>query len=259
MGATDTFDDLSVSLEAHLLDVLRPLPPLLPVDLSDSLSHHLRFDMADATPLPPSARQPASPSASSSTSSSSLVPTSSKGPAPTPTVPYTLLLSISKWSRTAAGAQALSAHSPSLDVQAYSMVALLAGTRTSPHRKFPDMKGKSFDPALEAKREVNDKRAIIAVFNALLSVGGAGAATWVAAQRTGWRDEWKVLFSFLAATIVAVSEIVLYMIWESRRSKPAMRSNGARASHWGAKSATTALILIPPTLYPRRSLSPLTP
>jgi len=39
-------------------------------------------------------------------------------------------------------------------------------------------------------REISDRRAIIAVLNAILSVICTGAAAWWAAQRTGWRDEW---------------------------------------------------------------------
>lgn len=72
---------------------------------------------------------------------------------------------------------------------AYNMVALLAGTCTSPGKKFPPM---SRSPARSetAARNVSDRRAIIAVLNALLSVICTGAAVWWAAQRLGWRDEW---------------------------------------------------------------------
>ena len=69
------------------------------------------------------------------------------------------------------------------------MVALLAGTRTSPDKKFPQLPH-SLTRAESAARDIGDRRAIIAVLNALLSVICTGAATWWAAQRTGWRDEW---------------------------------------------------------------------
>ncbi|KAA1468806.1 hypothetical protein DENSPDRAFT_542851 [Dentipellis sp. KUC8613] len=207
----DKFDDVDVSLEPQLFDALRPLPPLLPSSLADQLSPHLpsrEHDASIPSPSSISASALASPSAASASSEARAA-----------TIPYTLLLSISKWSRTAAGEAALAAHIPPLAPQAYTMVSLLAGTRTSPNRKFPTVQRRDDDHRMqEVARGVNDKRAIIAVLNGLLSVGGAGAAAWVAAQRTGWRDEWKVLFALLAATIVATSEVVLYILWESRRS-----------------------------------------
>uniref|UniRef100_A0A4S4LNA9 Endoplasmic reticulum-based factor for assembly of V-ATPase n=1 Tax=Bondarzewia mesenterica TaxID=1095465 RepID=A0A4S4LNA9_9AGAM len=180
----DTFKDLTTSLEPHLLDTLRPLLSLLPPALDSELSPYLS----------------PTPHASS-----------------TQTIPYPLLLAISKWSRTAPGLSSLHSATPPLDPNDYTMIALLAGTRTSPHRKFPPVI--RTDPAREAKRAVNDKRMIVGVLNALLSVVGAGAGTWVAAQRTGWRDEWKVLLSFLVAAAVALSETVLYIIHDSRRAR----------------------------------------
>ncbi|KAI9511596.1 hypothetical protein F5148DRAFT_1280690 [Russula earlei] len=172
---------LPVSLEPHLQDALRPLADALPAPLSAELS--------------PLLLEPASSS--------------------TPTISYALLRSISRWARTEEGAWALRSKDPPLDPLAYSIVALLAGTRTSPGKKFPPPSRPSENPA----RDISDKRAILAVLNALLSVICTGAAVWWAAQRTGWRDEWKVLLSLLAAIIVAISEVGLYMIWESRRRK----------------------------------------
>jgi hypothetical protein len=126
------------------------------------------------------------------------------------------------------------------------MVSLLAGTRSSPNKKFPQLSHSS-DRSEHAARNISDRRAIIAVLNALLSVICTGVATWWAAQHTGLRDEWvrltllrlvrpynaeiqKVLLSLLAATIIAVSEIGLYIIWESRRGgqQPA-KTKGDRA------------------------------
>jgi TMEM199 family protein len=147
-------DNLSVSLEPHLIEILRPL--------------------VDTTPAPLSAEL--SPLLSETTSSSSS----------TPKIPYTLLLSISRWARTEEAARALRSKNPPLDPLAYNMVSLLAGTRTSPDKKFPQPSGRSENAA----RDISDRRAIIAVLNALLSVICTGAATWWAAQRTGWRDEW---------------------------------------------------------------------
>jgi TMEM199 family protein len=150
-------DNLSVSLEPHLIEILRPLLDTVPAPLSAELSHFL----------------------SETTSSSSS----------TPTIPHALLLSISRWARTEEATTALRSKNPPLDPLAYNMISLLAGTRTSPDKKFPQLLH-SPDRSENAARNVSDRRAIIAVLNALLSVVCTGAATWWAAQRTGWRDEW---------------------------------------------------------------------
>ncbi|KAH9066666.1 hypothetical protein EDB87DRAFT_448074 [Lactarius vividus] len=179
--------NLRVSLEPHLVETLRPLIASTPSHLSEELSILLPDESSSA----------------------------SRSTAP-PMIPYALLQSISKWTRTKEGEKALKSKDPPLDPLAYSMVALLAGARTSPDKKFPTL------PRVPSRsegvaREISDRRAIIAVLNAILTVICTGAAAWWAAQRTGWRDEWKVLLSLLAATIVAISEIGLYIIWETRR------------------------------------------
>ncbi|OSX62387.1 hypothetical protein POSPLADRAFT_1181499 [Postia placenta MAD-698-R-SB12] len=173
--------ELTVSLEPHLVDVLKPLPHLLPASISSRLSPFLSDDSLPAS-----------------------------------TIPYALLSAISSWSRSAEGTRALQEHSTSLKPSDYSMIALLAGTRTSPDKKFPHIPVRS--PLEDAQREVSDRRAVVAIVNALLSIGGSGAATWWAAGRLAWKDEWKVLFALLVATVVAISEAILYMIWDARRS-----------------------------------------
>ena len=84
---------------------------------------------------------------------------------------------------------ALQLKDPPLDPLAYSMVSLLAGTRTSPDKKFPALP-RVPTRSEDAAREISDRRAIVAVLNAILSVICTGAAVWWAAQHTGWRDEW---------------------------------------------------------------------
>jgi TMEM199 family protein len=82
------------------------------------------------------------------------------------------------------------------------MVSLLAGTITSPERRFPPHKRhKSADE--EAKKEMNDRKAVIAVANSLLSIGGAGIAAWWASGIVGWRDEWVGTY-YLATTFQSV-------------------------------------------------------
>jgi hypothetical protein len=158
MSGHPEYDTLPVSLEPHLAETLRSLVDVVPAPLSAELSPLL--------------------SVTKTTSSS------------TPTIPYALLRSIARWARTEEGAKALKAKDPPLDPLAYSMVTLLAGTRTSPDKKFPQSSHSSSARSENAAREISDRRAIVAVLNSLLSVICTGVATWWAAQRTGWRDEW---------------------------------------------------------------------
>ena len=157
---------LNVSLEDHLADTLRPLGTLLPEPLAAELTQIL-----DNAPPTSSPRAPPPHS-------------------PPRTIPYDLLAAISKWSRSPAGHSALASHDPSLPVQDYVLLALLAGTRTSPERKFPLLQTHSQDGEASRRRELEDRRAVTAVFNALLSILGSGLATWWAAGRLAWKDEW---------------------------------------------------------------------
>jgi len=99
------------------------------------------------------------------------------------------------------------------------MISLLAGTTTSPERKFGDYIPPKEPQEIEANRS-REKKAITVLLNAFLSIGGVGFAGWWAADHTGWKNEWRVLFALFAAIIVAVAEAGLYLIWQSRQSKP---------------------------------------
>ncbi|KZS99694.1 uncharacterized protein LAESUDRAFT_765270 [Laetiporus sulphureus 93-53] len=112
------------------------------------------------------------------------------------TIPYPLLASIASWARSADGERALRENDPPLQPSDYSMISLLA-----------------------AQRDLSDRRMVTAVINALLSIGGAGVATWWAAGRLAWKDEWKVLLALFVAIVVATSEAILYMIWDARRTQ----------------------------------------
>ena len=148
--------DLNISLEPHLREVLKPLESLLPESLSNKLKPYLE----------PATSAPGAPSILS--------------------IPYSLLHSITQWSRTAEGIASMKIHN--LSPHAYTMVSLLAGTTTSPERKFPAYAPP--DPHEERKRDYSDKKAVTTVVNGLLSVGGSGAATWWAADKVGWKPEW---------------------------------------------------------------------
>ncbi len=164
--STPSLPNLNVSLEPHLSESLRPLPSLLP----DKLASQLRRYLVDPAP------QTSPPETHAETQPDS--------------IPYELLHSISAWSRSSLGITALSSHTPPLDSTQYSMVSLLAGAKTSPERKFPHTASGPRDHEAEAKRDLNDRRAVVAVLNALLSILGSGAATWWAAERLSWKDEW---------------------------------------------------------------------
>lgn len=123
-----------------------------------------------------------------------------------PEIHYALLSDISKWSRSEAGRAALMHHN--LQASSYSMISLLAGSVTSPFsRPPPHVRPESARHV--AGRELNDKKAITAILNALLSVVGSGAATWWAANQSGWRDEWvrsfRILLSLSGQTVLICS------------------------------------------------------
>jgi hypothetical protein len=149
--------ELNISLEPHLQQALNSIAILLPRPLSEQLERYLQQS-------------------------------------PLATIPYSLLRSISQWARTPSGLASLSNHNPVLSPHDYTMIALLAGTTTSPERKFPVFVLPN--PHADRKWEYNDRKAITAVLNALLSVIGSGAATWWAAERTEWKPEWVCLYSF---------------------------------------------------------------
>ncbi|RDB23854.1 hypothetical protein Hypma_009035 [Hypsizygus marmoreus] len=177
MGNANPPQDFNISLEPHLIDTLQTLLPIVPADLAKTLDPYV-------------------------------------SPSPPATVPYTVLQSISQWARTS-GLETLQSQSPPLDPQAYSMISLLAGTTTSPERKFGEYIPAKEPEEMEAER-IRERKTITALLNALLSILGSGFAVWWAADKLGWRNEWRVLLAMFAAIVVAVAEAVLYLIWQSR-------------------------------------------
>ena len=154
-------DQLSISLEDHLVDTLRPLHSQLPDHLAQELTPYL------------------------STS-------------PPPAIPYSLLFSISRWTRSDSGLEALHTQTPPLNPQSYSMVSLLAGAATSPERFFGSYTPPK-DPAEVQAEKKRERKAITALLNALLSIVGSAFATWWAAEMLGWRNEWVCCQMFYAA------------------------------------------------------------
>jgi len=178
--------DLNVSLERHLLHRLYPLPQIVPEELAEKLRSYLNDP-------PPS------------------------------TIPHSVLQAVSQWSRTTTGIAALNSSSPSLDPHAYSMISLLAGAMTSPEGKFGEYVPRKRPEQLEAEKN-KERKTITALINALLSIGGAAFATWWAAEKTGWRNEYRVLLALFVAIIVAASEAILYLIWQARQASRSKRT-----------------------------------
>jgi len=179
-------DKLNVSLEPHLQDTLAALLRILPHETSQQLTPCLSPETNAAV---------------------------------VPVIPYELILKISRWCQTTDGKAALQTYSPPLDPHSYTMVSLLAGTRTSPEKRFPPYAAK--DPEEDRRLQIKDRKAIATLINAVLSVVGTGVATWWASGHTGMRLEWRALSAVSAALVVALAEIVLYIIWDSRQiSRP---------------------------------------
>ncbi|THU91514.1 hypothetical protein K435DRAFT_968140 [Dendrothele bispora CBS 962.96] len=170
-------ENLDVSLEPHLLDTLKPVLPILDSLLRDRVGEFINEHDARTT------------------------------------IPYGLLLDISKWARS----NPATLRASSLNPNDYTMIALLAGTTTSPHGKFGTYVPPKSEEVLAEERK-RERKAITTIVNGVFSVGGAGAAAWIGSASTGWKHEWRVLFSFFIAVVVAISEIVLFIIWSSRSS-----------------------------------------
>jgi hypothetical protein len=90
------------------------------------------------------------------------------------------------------------------------MIALLAGSVTSPERKFPAYTpDKSPEEAAALKKA--ERQAITSLLNALLSIVGSGFAAWWAAGKTGWKNEWvcNVKFSLCDIEESTASPVLL--------------------------------------------------
>ena len=77
------------------------------------------------------------------------------------------------------------------DPNDYLLIALLAGTKTSPSSRLPPPEPKP-EPWEIAQDEKSQKRAIAALVNCVFSVVGVGAAAWWASKNAGWKDEWVI-------------------------------------------------------------------
>jgi TMEM199 family protein len=143
-------NSLNVSFESHLRDTLKPVLPVLDPQLQSRLAPYVDD---------PGSR----------------------------TIPYSLLLDISKWTRSDQGLTALRASS--LNPNDYTMITLLAGTTTSPERKFGTYVPPKGEDVLARERK-RERKAITTIVNGVFSVAGSGAAAWIGSASTGWKYEW---------------------------------------------------------------------
>ena len=104
------------------------------------------------------------------------------------TIPYSFIHAVSQWVRTPAGSSNVSSPND------YSMVALLAGTTTSPERKFGTYVPPP-DPDAVAAHASQERKQITTLINGVLSVGGSAMAALWASEHTGWKYEWVCVLS----------------------------------------------------------------
>lgn len=152
---------LNVSLEPHLQRLLESVLPATPPELSDDLAPYV------------------------------------SKPVDSQVIPYEILQRVSKWSQTPEGTHALEQCSPALDPRSYGMVSLLAGVRTSPEKHFPPHVTR--DPLEEQRRQVEERKAISLLVNAVFSVASTGIAAWWGSERAGLALEWVRTISALFA------------------------------------------------------------
>ncbi|KIO26529.1 hypothetical protein M407DRAFT_7813 [Tulasnella calospora MUT 4182] len=126
---------------------------------------------------------------------------------------YDLLRRISQWAQSSEGRDILKERG--LSSSDYSMIALLAGTVTSPSAKLPPYKP-PLTPEEQAILKSKERKAISALINGFLSVIGVGVAGWWAGGSIGMRQDHKALLSVFGAIAVAITEAVLYCIWQWR-------------------------------------------
>jgi len=141
---------INVSLEEHLQDTLKAVQSILPDELEQTVKGYI-----------------SEPS--------------------TPHIPYSILLKISQWARTDEGRENL--EKTNVGANACSIVSLLAGTVTSPERKFGEYVPPKEPEELEADRR-RERRAITALANGVLSVGGIGVGAYWVSDKMGWKNEW---------------------------------------------------------------------
>lgn len=177
---------IDVSLPPHLYAILLPLNTahLLPEPLSSELNAVLskyaleNYDSTQATDLTTNT----DPDTNTNTEPDSHSHSRN-------TIPHSLLHSLSVWARSSEGSTALTR--AGLSPSSYGIVSLLAGTQTQTRGPALPLRPALVDSSSSAGglgRE--DRRAIVALVNALVSIAGSGAAGWWAAGGLGWRDEW---------------------------------------------------------------------
>jgi len=139
-------------------------------------------------------------------------------------IPYDTLRQISQWARADDEQVRLKERvflkipKTQKDPADYSMIALLSGTVTAPSAKLPPYKAPPSAEEVAILRS-KERKAISAVINGFLSSVAVGVATWWLGGSIHMRLDYKTLLSVFAAFVVAISEAILYWIWQWRYEK----------------------------------------
>jgi hypothetical protein len=128
-------------------------------------------------------------------------------------IPFEVVFNVSRWAQQNESKQVL--RERDLNPRDYDRIALLAGTITSPATRLPPDPVK--DPYAEALQRARERKAISTMINAIFSVFGVGFAAWWSAGNIGWKPESRALLAIFTATVVALTEGVLFFIWQNKQ------------------------------------------
>jgi len=146
--------------------------------------------------------------------------------ASTPEIEYDMLYQISRWAQSEGGKSSL--HSHGLDASDFLLVSLLSGVTSLPSTNPPPYNPDDGDPKKASRRAAQDRRAIVALLNALFSILGVGVGSFWIAGSAGWKLENRTLFALFASIAIAATEGVLYLIWSSRTGKKGPRQRSRK-------------------------------
>jgi len=148
--------------------------------------------------------------------------------ASTPEIGYETLHQISRWAQSEAGKSSLRSHG--LDASDYLLISLLSGVTSSPSTNPPPYDPDEFNPNKTSRRAAQDRRAIVALLNALFSILGVGIGSFWIAGSAGWKLEHRTIFALFASIVIAATEGALYLIWSNRTNQKRSRRGLRRRS-----------------------------
>ncbi|KAF8327146.1 uncharacterized protein EI90DRAFT_1819185 [Cantharellus anzutake] len=133
---------------------------------------------------------------------------------------------ISRWAQSEEGRSSLRSHG--LDPADYLLISLLSGVTSLPFTNPPPYDPDAGDPNKASRRAAQDRRAVVALLNALFSILGVGIGSFWIAGSGGWKLEHRTLFALFTAVVIATTEGILYLIWSNRASQKDSRRRIAK-------------------------------